>query len=182
MKLIPETSYGLRIYRNQSMLLMHTDSPETHVISSILHVDHDDDPDSEKWPLVIEDFEGTSTEVFLESGDMLFYESSKLLHGRPRRFNGHWYSSIFLHYRPVGWTGSDLMMDAHYRVPPDWFDDLSSLDSNYGNKESENYLEVYGTSYYEPNCEGGYCGLKNSVKRSGSNTVPISTGSNSDEL
>ena len=78
---------------------MHVDISRSHVISCILHIDHD--PESEPWPIAIEDFQGNTNEVVLESGDMLFYESSKCLHGRPRRFNGKWYSSVFIHYYPA---------------------------------------------------------------------------------
>ena len=85
---------------------MHVDKSNTHIISCILHVDHDDDPESEPWPIVIEDFQGNTNEVVLESGDMLFYESSKCLHGRPTRFKGKWYSSIFVHYYPKDWDVS----------------------------------------------------------------------------
>ena len=87
-------AYGLRAYQNHSRLLMHIDKSRTHVISSILHIDHSED--SEPWPLVIEDFQGNTNEVVLESGDMLFYESSKCFHGRPHYFKGSWYSSIFV--------------------------------------------------------------------------------------
>ena len=78
---------------------MHVDISRSRVISCILHLDHD--PESEPWPIAIEDFQGNTNEVVLESGDMLFYESSKCLHGRPRRFNGKWYSSVFIHYYPA---------------------------------------------------------------------------------
>jgi len=102
-------AYGLRIYRNNSNLNMHTDRSNTHIISCILHIDHDDDPESEPWPLVIEDFQGNTNEVVLESGDMLFYESSKCLHGRPKMFKGKWYSSLFVHYYPINdWDVSFL--------------------------------------------------------------------------
>lgn len=69
---------------------MHVDKRETHIISAILHVDHDEN--SEPWPIVIEDFRGNLNEVVLEKGDMLLYESSKCFHGRPRAFEGSWYS------------------------------------------------------------------------------------------
>lgn len=51
---------------------------------------------------------------------MLFYESSKCFHGRPENFNGSWYSSIFVHYRPssVEWTSRDAKLEGHYGVPP----------------------------------------------------------------
>jgi hypothetical protein len=87
-------SYGLRAYQDHSRLLMHVDKSRTHVISSILHIDHSED--SEPWPIIIEDFQGNTNEVVLESGDMLFYESSKCFHGRPHYFKGSWYSSIFV--------------------------------------------------------------------------------------
>ena len=73
---------------------MHIDKSETHIISCILHIDHSED--SEDWPILIEDFQGNTNEVILTSGDMLFYESSKCLHGRPHTFKGSWYSSIFV--------------------------------------------------------------------------------------
>lgn len=99
--LVGQIAYGLRVYRNNSRLLMHVDKSKTHIISSILHIDHSED--SEPWPIIIEDFQGNTNEVVLESGDMLFYESSKCFHGRPHTFKGSWYSSIFTHYSPVGW-------------------------------------------------------------------------------
>ena len=117
-ELVANNAYGLRVYRNQSRLLMHVDESTTHVISSILHVGHD--PDGEPWPLVIEDLRGNTNEVHLEAGDVLLYESSKCFHGRPARYVGGWYSSLFTHYYPVGWDGGAIEMDAHYRVPPDW--------------------------------------------------------------
>jgi len=97
-ELVPFNAYGFRLYRNQSSLLMHVDKMQTHVISFILHIDSSDD--AEPWPIFIEDFQGNTHEVILTSGDILFYESSKCFHGRPRKFNGSWYSSIFVHYYP----------------------------------------------------------------------------------
>ena len=44
------------------------------MISSIFHVDHEYDDDDEPWPIVIESFDGTTHEVALRPGEMLFYE------------------------------------------------------------------------------------------------------------
>lgn len=44
---------------------------------------------------------GRCQAVNLEPGDLLFYESAKCMHGRPRPFKGKYYSSIFIHYLPV---------------------------------------------------------------------------------
>lgn len=69
-KLKPQNSYGFRLYKNGSSLKMHVDKPNTHIISSILHIDHSED--SKPWPLIIEDFQGNTNEVYLESGKFLW--------------------------------------------------------------------------------------------------------------
>lgn len=51
-ELVKTQAYGLRVYLNESRLFMHIDQVDTHIISAILHVDHD--RHSEPWPLVIE--------------------------------------------------------------------------------------------------------------------------------
>jgi hypothetical protein len=156
--LVGEIAYGLRVYRNNSRLLMHVDKPSTHIISCILHIDHSED--SEPWPIIIEDFQGNTNEVVLESGDMLFYESSKCFHGRPHTFKGSWYSSIFVHYSPVGWEKDKVSSEVHYAVPKHWSDNPSD-------GTTENKLEMLGTSMKEPECENVWCGLKNTVKWNG---------------
>mmetsp|Transcript_30016 Transcript_30016/g.34877 ORF Transcript_30016/g.34877 Transcript_30016/m.34877 type:complete len:350 (+) Transcript_30016:77-1126(+) len=167
--LIGEIAYGLRVYRNNSRLLMHVDKSRTHVISCILHIDHSED--SEPWPIVIEDFQGNTNEVVLESGDMLFYESSKCFHGRPHTFKGSWYSSIFVHYYPVDWDLENKENENHYAIPPHW---------GYSAEwETDHYkLEMVGTSMKEPDCENVWCALKDSVKWRGPaiDGVVITTG------
>jgi len=59
-----------------------------HIISFILHIDSSED--AEPWPIFIEDFQGRTHEVILTPGDILFYESSKCFHGRPRPLSGSW--------------------------------------------------------------------------------------------
>lgn len=39
---------------------------------------------------------------------MLFYESAKCLHGRPRPLRGSYYASVFVHYKPVDWDLTSL--------------------------------------------------------------------------
>jgi hypothetical protein len=121
-----------------------------------MHIGHD--PESEPWPLVIEDMHGNTHEVFLETGDMILYESSKCFHGRPERFNGKWYSSIFTHYHPVDWDADKSQMETHYRIPPGWH-----LNPNNKNEDLDE-LVVTETSFKEPGCEHEWCGLKNTKK------------------
>ena len=51
---------------------------------------------------------------------MLFYESAKCMHGRPRTFKGKYYASVFIHYVPAEWHLG--IVDAQYAVPPHWAD------------------------------------------------------------
>uniref|UniRef100_A0A7S4IRW5 Uncharacterized protein n=1 Tax=Odontella aurita TaxID=265563 RepID=A0A7S4IRW5_9STRA len=153
--LVGSSAYGLRVYRNASNLDMHVDQAHTHIISSILHVDHD--PESEPWPIVIEDLHGELNEVVLESGDMLLYESSKCMHGRPSKFSGSWYSSLFTHYMPSNWDGDKIWMDAQYRIPPTWMHQTR-------HENGEDELAVVETSFHEPGCKNNWCALKDSLK------------------
>lgn len=127
MKLTPSSAYGIRVYQNDSTLVMHYDRVQTHVISSIIHVAHEYDDDDEPWPIQIEDHDGNLHSVELAAGQMLFYESAKCLHGRMTALKGKYYGSIFVHYRPSNkaiWNYSIEDVIAH--VPPHWKDDMDA--------------------------------------------------------
>lgn len=156
--LTPVTAYGFRLYRNTSRLHVHVDKPETHVISFILHIDSSDDADP--WPILIEDLHGITHEVILKSGDMLFYESSKCFHGRPRPLNGSWYSSVFVHYYPTfGYKENFDRLARVYRIPPIWSEEPSS--------QYEIPLRMHGTTMEEPMCPNYWCNTLFSKKWSG---------------
>lgn len=158
MELTPVIAYGFRLYRNQSRLHVHVDKAQTHVISFILHIDSSED--AEPWPILIEDLQGNTHEVILTSGDILFYESSKCFHGRPRRFNGTWYSSIFVHYYPTyGYKEKFNDYAKTNAIPPHW------------NEEPQSHFEIplkmHGTALEEPECPHGWCATEYSNKWSG---------------
>mmetsp|Transcript_6422 Transcript_6422/g.12392 ORF Transcript_6422/g.12392 Transcript_6422/m.12392 type:complete len:274 (+) Transcript_6422:203-1024(+) len=153
--LIGNNAYGLRIYKNGSRLNMHVDKSGTHVVSAILHVDHD--ANSKPWPIVIEDYQGNLNEVVLEKGDVLLYESSKCFHGRPRRFEGEWYTSLFIHYYPSDWKRIYNSLDVHYRIPPEW---NTILPPQPGLEQ----LVMAETSALEPECEDTWCSLNDTIK------------------
>jgi hypothetical protein len=158
-ELVPYRAYGFRLYRNHSQLTMHLDKMQTHIISFILHIDSSED--AEPWPIFIEDLHGRTHEVMLTPGDILFYESSKLFHGRPRRLNGSWYSSIFVHYYPSnGWYDRNHEIEAHYAVPPSWADSPPPT-------RTQRRLEMVGTSLREPDCPDDWCRTQESIKWSG---------------
>jgi hypothetical protein len=183
----PYRAYGFRLYRNNSQLRMHVDKSQTHVVSFILHIDSSED--SEPWPIVIEDFHGSKSvklwvvrfkwtqkkleshspffflyvdthEVVLTSGDMLLYESSKCFHGRPHRFKGSWYSSVFVHYYPkYGWKETKHDLEKHYAVPPVW-----NIPPTH---HFEVPLEMVGTGMKEPSCPNDWCQTQHTIKWSG---------------
>ena len=93
-----------RKYNNGSVLRMHVDTVSTHVVSAIINVDQEVEQD---WPLLILDHDDVEHSVVMQPGDMVLYESAKLLHGRPDVFLGSHYDNIFIHYQPVeGWDYS----------------------------------------------------------------------------
>ena len=158
-ELTPFGAYGFRLYRNQSQLTMHVDRMQTHIISFILHIDSSDD--AEPWPIFIEDFQGRTHEVILTPGDILFYESSKCFHGRPRRLNGSWYTSLFVHYYPkYGWAEQDHQLEAHYRVPPHWSASPPA-------EKHHTKLVMVETSMKEPECKDDWCRTVDAIKWSG---------------
>lgn len=160
MELTPVIAYGFRLYQNNSQLNMHVDKKQTHIISMIYHIDSSDD--AEPWPVFIEDLKGRTHEVILTPGDILFYESSKCLHGRPKLFNGSWYTSIFIHYHPThGWSEENHQMRAHYIVPPGWNEKIPQ------EYKKEIPLKMHGTSYKEPSCPNSWCRTENTIKWSG---------------
>jgi len=149
MELIPNNAYGLRLYEDGNTLTMHTDHVDTHVISSIVHVDHDTD---EPWPIVIEGFDGKTMEVALEPGEMLFYESAKCVHGRPRPMKGRWYTSLFVHYRPKQWpytTPGAIKYVEKFWPPPPPLENFGGLPE----------LRMVGTGMKEPGCANQWCNL-----------------------
>ena len=164
-ELVPHNAYGLRVYRNNSNLLMHLDKQDTHVISSILHIDHGED--DEPWPLVIEDFHGNTNEIYLESGDLLFYESSKCRHGRPKKSNGRYYSSLFSHYYPKeNWNTDEKKLDIHYRIPSR---DIWNQSSTTKEAEKDGVLiddmSLVSLCMKEPDCQHEWCQLLRETKK-----------------
>ena len=85
------------------MLRNHVDRVETHVISAILQI-HKELDGAEDWPLEIVGMDGLVRQIYLEPGDMLLYESTTLIHGRPTPFQGKVFANIFAHFKPTsGW-------------------------------------------------------------------------------
>jgi len=96
----------------------------------------------------------------LTSGDMLFYESSKVFHGRPYRFKGSWYSSVFAHYYPkFGWNETNHALENNYAIPPSW------------TQKSQHHFEIpltmVNSGMKEASCPNDWCQSEHTIKREG---------------
>jgi prolyl 4-hydroxylase len=90
MKLASTSAYGIRIYKDGSILAPHVDRLPL-VTSVIVNVAQDV---NEPWPLEIYDHDGVAHNVTMEPGDMILYESHSAIHGRPFPLNGSYFANI----------------------------------------------------------------------------------------
>jgi prolyl 4-hydroxylase len=94
------STYGIREYLRGSRLDNHYDKKNTHVISAIIHLE---DKSDTPWPLYIEDHNFVSHNITMEYGDVIFYESTTCLHGRPTPFEGESHRNMYIHFKPDRW-------------------------------------------------------------------------------
>lgn len=92
-------AYGVRNYIRNSVLHLHRDLIETHIISCIIFVDQ---KSNKNWPLDFFDHDHKHHKVYFEPGEMLLYESL-CLHGRLEPFDGKYYRNMYFHWRPENW-------------------------------------------------------------------------------
>ena len=95
-RLKPTSLYGIRVYFNNSILATHVDRLPL-VSSCIIQVAQDVD---EPWPIEVYGHGGKATNVTMQPGDMVLYESHSVLHGRPFPMQGRHYANVFVHFIP----------------------------------------------------------------------------------
>ena len=93
--------YGIREYQRGAVLKAHRDREGSHILSAILNIAQEVEED---WPLQIDDHSGCRRQVVLAPGEMVLYESARLLHGRETKLNGNTYANIFVHFQPDDWV------------------------------------------------------------------------------
>jgi prolyl 4-hydroxylase len=98
--LVHTATYGIRKYLRGSHLGNHYDKKNTHVISAIIHLD---DASDKPWNLYIEDHHFRPHNVTMEYGDIVLYESTTCLHGRPEPFEGDSHCNMYIHFKPERW-------------------------------------------------------------------------------
>ena len=52
------------------------------------------------WPLNLIDVKGRKLKIYLKPGEMLLYESAKVMHGRQEPFEGEYFDNVFVHFQP----------------------------------------------------------------------------------
>ena len=118
-----------RRYTNGSWLTSHVDRFNTHVISAILNVAQEV---REDWPLYIKDNQGRDHAVVIRPGEMVWYESARLVHGRPQPLNGAYFDNLFIHYKPVGdWYEEPFTVGSRPRRMPIQLQDLKQWINEY---------------------------------------------------
>ena len=118
MRLRHTSTFGIRIYRRENMLINHVDRADTHLASVVIQVHQEVDEDG-GWPLEILDDEGNAYEVFLQPGEMVLYEGAVFRHGRPMRFRGDEFANIFSHFAPLDWHGPHKSPNYDHLLPRD---------------------------------------------------------------
>mmetsp|Transcript_4709 Transcript_4709/g.7336 ORF Transcript_4709/g.7336 Transcript_4709/m.7336 type:complete len:447 (+) Transcript_4709:128-1468(+) len=112
--LSPVSVYGIRIYQNGSILAPHVDRMPL-VTSAIILVDQDVD---EPWPLEVYGHDGKATNVTMEPGDMVLYESHSVIHGRPFPMVGKYFANLFVHFEPLAPLEGGSCYDPELGLPP----------------------------------------------------------------
>jgi len=113
--------YGIRTYYRDSVLETHVDRIESHILSCVYVVDYKYDSDepgskTKPWYMVTDpDLSGERADVEVKPGQLFFYESAKLPHGRPSVLHGDYSAHIFIHFAPKDWNFHN--MDRVYGLP-----------------------------------------------------------------
>merc|ERR1712142_252895 len=110
-----EHTYGIRRYKNGTWMASHVDVFK-YVISAILNIGQRVEED---WPLYILDNDGRQHQVILKPGELFWYESARLIHGRPQPFIGEFFDNLFIHYSPAGvWYNTTFEVGKQLRRTP----------------------------------------------------------------
>lgn len=109
-KLKHTSTFGMRIYHRDAMLINHVDRYDTHLASAVIQIVQEGVDSG--WPLEVATENGLH-EVYLQPGQMVLYEGARFFHGRPMRFKGETFGNIFSHFAPLDWHGP-------YSNRPEW--------------------------------------------------------------
>ena len=107
--LMPTYVYGIRVYHRGAALKCHRDRLATHIIGAIINIDQEVEED---WVLVVDDHQHRRHQITLKPGEMIFYESGRLIHGRPTPFKGDLFANVFCHFKPTDYLPRAVTQEA----------------------------------------------------------------------
>ena len=81
------------------------------IYSSFWHCSH-------SWPLEVYGHDGVATNVTMEPGEMVLYESHSVIHGRPFPLRGNFYANCFVHFEPIAPIDGSSKYDPTIDLPP----------------------------------------------------------------
>jgi len=155
-QLVPTSLYGIREYRRDSVLQTHVDRVESHILSAVYVVDYQYDSDkpgsdAKPWYMVTDpDLSGYRKEVHVKPGQVFFYESAKLPHGRPSTLEGDFSAHVFIHFKPRGWKFKNV--DRVYGLPPGWSEPPSEKELTepiQDDTEDSSFMHVFFINHYK---------------------------------
>jgi len=62
--------------------------------------------------------DGTGTNVTMEPGDMVLYESHSVIHGRPFPMRGNYFANCFIHFEPIEPIEGESLYDPELDIAP----------------------------------------------------------------
>ena len=51
-----------------------------------------------EWPLTVIDHKGKKDKIYLKKGEMVVYESAKIIHGRQFPLDGDYFENLFIYF------------------------------------------------------------------------------------
>ena len=90
---------NVRRYTNGSSVAAHLDGIGHLIIGAIMNMGQEVEVD---WPLYLKDHQGVHRKVILHPGEMVFFESARVVHGRLEPLNGKFYDNMFVYFKPRG--------------------------------------------------------------------------------
>ena len=101
--LVHKSTYGIREYTDGAILENHLDRHDTHILSAIVNCGSINM--RRPWYLEIQNRVMAPKNIeFKEGYDVILYESSSLVHGRPTPLEGEIFANLFIHYAPSDWN------------------------------------------------------------------------------
>jgi prolyl 4-hydroxylase len=94
----PTWVYGARVYRRGAKLLAHRDRIDTHILGVTMNIFQSD---NSKWPIRIQDHVYRWHNLSIRPGQMILFESAKLLHERRQPLASDYNVSVFSHFLPA---------------------------------------------------------------------------------